>query len=150
MNGKKDGKKFNYDDFPIFVFHQGRNYKAQEFFGAHRADGDTFVFRVWAPHAKSVSVVGDFNNWETDASPMEKLNDEGVWECFCDNVKVFDCYKFLITAESGRRLYKADPYAVHAETRPGTASKIYESSFEWNDSESEWSKKRVLKELYLL
>ena len=140
MNGKKDGKKFNYDDFPVFVFHQGRNYKAQEFFGAHRADGDTFVFRVWAPHAKSVSVVGDFNNWETDASPMEKLNDEGVWECFCDNVKVFDCYKFLITAESGRRLYKADPYAVHAETRPGTASKIYESTYKWNDSK--WLKKR--------
>lgn len=140
MNGKKDGKKFNYDDFPIFVFHQGRNYKAQEFFGAHRADGDTFVFRVWAPHAKSVSVVGDFNNWEAEASPMERLNAEGVWECFCDGVKRFDCYKFLITTESGRRLYKADPYAVHAETRPGTASKIYESTYKWNDSK--WLKKR--------
>lgn len=146
LKEKKTVKKESFNDFPVFVFHQGRNYRAQEFFGAHRTKDDTFVFRVWAPHAESVSVVGDFNGWEPSRCVMTRINNEGVWEGFCSGVKPYDCYKFSITTKSGRVLHKADPYAVHAETRPGTASKIYESAYKWNDSR--WLKKRAENPVY--
>lgn len=135
-----------FNDFPVFVFHQGRNYKSQDFFGAHKIADNTFVFRVWAPHASQVFTVGDFNGWNESCSPMKKLNNEGIWECFCDNVNIYDAYKFLIVTGDGKRLYKADPYAFHAETRPGTASKIYVSNYKWNDAK--WLKKRKETSVY--
>lgn len=141
---KKD--KQDYNEFPIYVFHQGKNFKAQDFFGAHKIDEKSYVFRVWAPHAESVCIVGDFNGWAEDATPMKKLNDGGVWEGFAEGVNNFDAYKFLVYTKNGRRLYKADPYARHAETRPGTASKIFESDYTWRDSK--WLKSREKSNVY--
>ena len=121
-------------EFPLYIFHQGKNYKAYEFFGCHRIKGDTFAFRVWAPHAQSVSTVGDFNDWNESADVMKKISD-GIFEAKIDNVKIYDCYKYAITTKDGNVIMKADPYAFHAETRPGTASKVYETGkYRWNDS----------------
>ncbi|MBR2740047.1 MAG: 1,4-alpha-glucan branching protein GlgB [Oscillospiraceae bacterium] len=123
----------------VFYFHQGTNYESYRYFGSHRdfRDGkEGAVFRVWAPHAASVHVTGSFNEWSTDASPMNKISDGGVWECFIPGVLQFDSYKYCIVTADGRELYKADPFSVHAETAPGTASKFYDlTGYEWNDSE---------------
>ena len=136
----------SYSEFPLYVFHQGRNFKAQDFLGAHRVEENKFVFRVWAPHAAAVYVVGDFNDWNEENAPMSKLNDAGVWEAYVDSVKNFDAYKFLIYTCDGKKLYKADPYAFHAETRPGTASKIFTSEYKWRDGT--WLKKRKQASVY--
>ncbi len=136
----------NPSDFPLYVFHEGKNYRAGDFFGAHKTENGDFVFRVWAPHAKEVFTVGDFNGWNESASPMKKLNDNGVWECICSGVKIYDCYKFLIITNDGRHIFKADPYAVHSETRPGNASKVFISDYKWKDSK--WLKKRKEASVY--
>ncbi len=133
-------KKSDYNDFPMYIFHQGKNFKAQEFFGAHKIEDGKYVFRVWAPNATSIFVTGTFNGWSEDCAPMQRLNDAGVWEAYVEGVKNFDSYKFIIHTGTGRKLYKADPYAIHAETRPGTASKIFEGNYKWNDAK--WLKKR--------
>ncbi len=120
-------------EFPLYLFHSGKNYKAYEFFGCHRINGDTFVFRVWAPHAVSVSVSGDFNHWDEEANYMTEIS-AGVWEAVIDDVLQYDCYKYAIRTKAGSVIMKADPYAFHAETRPGTASKVYHSEpYKWTD-----------------
>ncbi len=143
---KKKIEATDYKDFPLFVFHEGRNFKAQEFLGAHKVEAEKYVFRVWAPHATAVYVVGDFNGWNEECSPMSQLNDAGVWETYVDGVHNFDAYKFLIYSADGRKHYKADPYAFHAETRPGTASKIFEGNYKWRDGG--WLKKRKENSIY--
>ncbi len=122
-------------DVPVYLFHQGSNARAYEFYGAHRAEGNKAVFRVWAPHARAVSVVGDFNGWNNDANFMCRLGDGSTWECFVENIKQFDTYKFCITTADGRRIFKADPYAFHTQTRPETASKFYDTEgYVWSDA----------------
>ena len=143
---KKRVEATDYNDFPLYVFHQGRNFKAQEFLGAHKVESEKYVFRVWAPHATAVYVIGDFNGWNEESSPMARLNDAGVWEAYVDGVCNFHAYKFLIYSSDGRKHYKADPYAIHAETRPGTASKIFESDYKWRDGN--WLKKRKASSVY--
>ncbi|MBQ7653909.1 MAG: 1,4-alpha-glucan branching protein GlgB, partial [Clostridia bacterium] len=134
-------------DVPIYLFHQGNNAKAYEYLGAHRVEGDRFVFRTWAPNASKVCVCGDFNSWDENASPMKRITDGGIWECEIENVKVFDNYKFLITGQNAQRHYKCDPYAFHAETRPGTASKIYDIDIhEWKDKQ--WLSRRKSRDIY--
>ena len=121
--------------FPLYLFYQGKNCEAYKFFGVHKVDIDGkkyHCFRVWAPNAVKVSVTGDFNNWNKHSDPMKKISD-GIWECFIPELEQFSAYKYCIETQDGRFLMKADPYAAHYETRPGTASKIYESSFVWND-----------------
>ncbi len=125
------------DDVALYLFHQGNNMKAYEYMGAHKVPGEKnlWSFRVWAPHAKAVSVVGDFNSWDECKNPMKKINDAGMWECYISDVKEFDNYKFMVTAQDGKKTGKSDPYAFHSETRPGTASKIYElDGYKWGDS----------------
>lgn len=120
--------------FPVYLFNKGENYRAYQFFGVHRIKGDTFAFRVWAPHAEAVSVCGDFNNWDTEAHRMLPIA-PGIWEAVIDGVKIYDCYKYAILTKSGETVYKSDPYGVHCETRPGTASKVYElGNYKWRDS----------------
>lgn len=120
-------------EFPLYLFHSGKNYKAYEFFGCHNIESDRFVFRLWAPHAVSVSVVGDFNNWDNSINIMKQIS-PAIWEIEIDKLSVFDCYKYAITTKSGDIKMKADPYAFHAETRPGTASKVYgDISYKWKD-----------------
>lgn len=132
--------------FPIYLFNKGENYRAYDFFGVHKLKEDTFVFRVWAPHATAVSVIGDFNGWNNEANYMIPVAD-GIWEAVIDGVKVFDCYKYSIHTADGRIVDKADPYAVHAETRPGTASKVYKlSNYRWSDKKwkTECKKSNIL------
>ena len=137
----------NQNDFPLYLFYQGKNYEAYKFFGVHsgkKGRSKIFTFRVWAPTAVSVSVVGDFNNWDRSCDPMTRIAD-GVWEAQISKLKQFDAYKYSIETADGRILMKADPYAAHFETRPGTASKIYESSYDWEDSEwYEEKKSRII------
>lgn len=128
--------KANENDFPLYLFHQGKNAEAGKFFGAHafkRGRGSYHRFRIWAPTAKSVSVIGSFNEWDRTQNPMEKISDT-VWEVVIPKLKQFDLYKYSIETKDGRILEKADPYAVHFETRPGTASKLFESSYQWEDA----------------
>lgn len=136
-------------EVPLYFFHEGSNSHSYEYFGSHRKNKSTVVFRVWAPHAKAVSVVGDFNNWENGANAMNYVKDSGgVWECEIKGIKQFDNYKYAVTAQDSRVLMKSDPYAFHMETRPGTASKYYEidGCYEWTDSE--WIEKRNSKNIY--
>ena len=141
--------KITGDDVALYLFHQGNNMKAYEYMGAHRVKGekDLVSFRVWAPHAEKVSVVGDFNSWDETQGEMNLINNAGVWECYLSGVKQFDNYKYLVTAQGGKQTAKADPYAFHSETRPGTASKFYElTGYEWKDSK--WLKERQNKNVY--
>ena len=134
------------DNLPLYLFHQGTNYKAYQFLGAHPyhgEDGQGFTFRTWAPNANLVSVVGDFNNWDEEANPMQLIQNQncGVWECTILDVKQFDNYKYCIQTSDERTLMKADPYAFHAQTNPETASKVFDiSGYNWQDSE--WLEKQ--------
>ena len=124
------------NNFPLYLFHQGTNYQAYKYFGCHSVEqSDDWVFRVYAPHAKSVSVVGDFNGWNVSASPMKKLAG-GTWEVVISGVKLFDAYKFCITKPDGNNVLKADPYAFHSETNGATASKVYSlDGYDWQDGD---------------
>lgn len=120
---------------PVYLFHEGKNYEAYRFFGVHKIKKGTYAFRVWAPHAVGVAVAGDFNDWSETANPMTLIAPE-IWEAVVDGVSKYDCYKYAIQTTDGRLLMKADPYAVHQETRPGTASKVYDlPSYKWTDSD---------------
>ena len=125
------------------VFHTGDSVHAYNLLGAHLVnwnDRDGCVFRVWAPTAKSVSVAGEFNNWDNEATFMYDIG-YGVWEVFVEGVEEFCAYKYCIESEYGDKLMKADPYAFHAQTRPGEASIVYNiENYSWNDSE--WLNKR--------
>ncbi len=129
--------KQNPNDFPLYLFYQGKNYEAWKFFGVHsrkKGRGKCYTFRVWAPNAVSVSVVGDFNEWNRNKNPMTLIAD-GIWEVEISKLEQFDIYKYSIETKDGRVLLKSDPYGSHFETRPGTATKIFESEYKWNDSQ---------------
>lgn len=145
----KTTKKHSENDVPLYLFHEGSNSNAYEYFGSHRKNKNTVVFRVWAPDAKNVSVTGDFNNWSETENPMKLLkNSGGVWEAEIKNIKPYDMYKYCITAADGRTLMKCDPYGFHMETRPGTATKYYEidDCYEWHDEK--WVEGRNGKNIY--
>lgn len=133
-----------HDSFPVYLFHEGTNSRAYDLLGAHMGKSGGLLgcfFRVWAPHASTVSVTGDFCAWEPDFWQMSRVTGEGLWELFVPGAQEFDTYKYVIKTRNGRVLYKADPYAFHMETRPQTASRIYNiSGYKWNDSK--WLKKR--------
>ena len=134
------------DEVPIYLFHQGTNYKAYEFLGSHpakRKGVSGAIFRVWAPHALSVSVVGDFNSWERRANPMEKISENGIWEAFVPAIKQYDLYKYSIETPQGDLILKSDPYAFHMQTRPESASRFYDlGKYAWKDRA--WMDKRQL------
>lgn len=123
-----------------YLFHEGTNFCAYEFLGAH-LDKDVCTFRVWAPNAHSVYVTGSFCDWEDFLFEAKKITEGGVYECIICGVKEFDSYKFVIKTKDDKIIYKADPYAFHSETRPATASKVYDiKNFLWNDKR--WMEKR--------
>ncbi len=128
----------------IKAFHSQIINDAHDFLGCH-PQGDGYVFRVWAPAARSVSLCGDFNGWDPTADPME--NHDGVWEITRGGLKIYDNYKYAVTSAEGKTVLKADPYAFHAETAPGTASKIYElEGFGWTDEK--WQAHRAETNIY--
>ena len=137
-------------DYPVFLFKQGNNHEAYRYFGSHLCERDGkpgAVFRVWAPHAKAVSVVGDFNRWVPGSHPMQKIDDGGIWEIFIPGIEQYAVYKYCVTSPSDELLFKADPYAFHTETRPSNGSKVYDlSGYTWGDSawQSELEKKDVI------
>ncbi len=125
--------KKNVNEVPQYLFHQGTNSCAYEYYGAHIQD-DGAVFRVWAPNAMSVCLAGSFNDWNGGDLPMTRLPD-GTWERFVPGVRQYDSYKYCITGADGATRMKADPYAFHSETRPANASKVYDlSGFQWTDA----------------
>ena len=119
-------------DMAPYLFHQGTNFHAQDYLGAHRTP-DGFVFRVWAPNAASVFVVGDFCSWD-EGIPMQRVTDGGVWEALCPTARVGSTYKFRIVAADGRWIYKADPYGAMMECPPATASRLFTSDYVWRDT----------------
>ena len=134
-------------DLPIYLFKQGNNCEAYRYFGAHletRAGESGVVFRVWAPHATAISVVGDFNSWKPGSHPMRKVDGDSVWELFIPGVKEYDVYKYCVTTRGGDLIYKADPYAFHAETRPSNGSKVYDiTGFAWHDDAWQAAQKKA-------
>lgn len=132
-----------------YLFGEGTHYQIYDKLGAHPKNykgKDGFYFAVWAPHAAAVSVVGDFNNWDPDADPMKVLETSGIYEAFIPGLKEGELYKFAITTQSGKVLFKSDPYAFGSEYRPGTASITRDiSGFHWKDNT--WMAKRETQDL---
>ncbi len=130
-------KEQNLTDFPLYLYHHGNNDRIYEIFGAHREvrNGEEgYVFRVWAPHAQSVSVVGDFNGWDTNRHFMNRMIDGESFELFIPGLGRYDIYKYCVTAADGRQFLKADPVAFHSETPPWTGSKLFDlDGYEWKD-----------------
>ena len=137
-------------DVPVYLFKQGNNFESQRFFGAHFENvGETegVMFRVWAPRAKAVSVVGDFNSWIPSATPMKNIDPQGgIWERFVPGIRQFDIYKYCVTTPADELVFKADPYAFHAETRPANCSKVYalEDCYNWTDDA--WQKRAAARD----
>ena len=128
-----------------YLFGEGRHYQLYHKLGAHPytyRGQDGYYFAVWAPHAAAVSLVGDFNAWNPDATPMKPVADSDIYELFVPGLGVGQLYKFAITTHTGTILFKADPYAFSAEYRPGTASVTADiRGFKWNDSK--WMESRA-------
>ena len=118
---------------------------AYEFLGSHNIDGKT-VFRVWAPNAEGVSVVGDFCDWEPKRYNMFHIGG-GVFEAIVDELPEFTAYKYAVHTKDGKTVLKSDPYAYHYETAPANASKIYDiEGYEWGDGD--WQKSKLKKSVY--
>ena len=127
-------------EFDLYLFHQGTNYHAYEMLGAHFVERDGKKgarFAVWAPHAKSISVVGDFNEWDTRVNPMTRGRDGEIWDVFIPGIEEGAVYKYAIEPQwGGPRIMKADPYGFYAEKKPNTASRVYDlSKYEWKDGD---------------
>ena len=131
-------------EFDQYLFGQGTHYDLYNKLGAHpmTVDGEEGVyFAVWAPNVEAVSLVGNFNEWDENATPMERLEPLGIYEIFLPEMKIGDIYKYCVTTKSGNTILKADPYGFQAELRPNNASVIADiSDFKWQDSR--WLKKR--------
>ena len=131
-------------DMDQYLFGEGTHYELYKKLGAHPAEyeGEQGVyFAVWAPHAKGVRVIGEFNCWGSDGYRMNRLEPLGIYEVFVPGLKEGCMYKYLIETESGEYLYKADPFAFYAEKRPGTASRVADiDHFTWHDER--WMEKR--------
>ena len=129
---------FNEERDHIQLYYDGDAVRAYEFFGSHVENWEGrqgVVFRVWAPNAKSVSVVGDFNGWDQDANHMYKINDGGIWEVFIEGVGEYAIYKYCVETPWGEKLLKTDPYAFHCQTRPDNASRVFSlGNHQWRDA----------------
>lgn len=127
---------YHYDrdiSLEVYLFHEGKNYESYKFLGAHK-EKNGYSFTVWAPRAKEVYLIGDFNNWNEENLPMQRFRDSGIWQIVVEDVEEYDAYKYKIIAEDGEWRYKADPFAFHAEVRPKTASKTFDiNGYKWND-----------------
>ena len=124
-------------EYDMYLFGEGTHYNIYEKLGAHpgkKGRKKGIYFDVWAPNASNVWVIGSFNDWDETATPMERLEPNGIYEAFVPEAKMGDMYKYLIETSEGEYLYKADPYANYAELRPGTASRIADiSELKWTD-----------------
>lgn len=140
----KKNSDIRISEYDQYLFGEGTHYEIFNKLGAHETciDGKRGIyFAVWAPNAKAVNVIGEFNGWNEEANPMKRLEPLGIYEAFIESANLGTMYKYLIISKDNEKLYKADPYAFYAEMRPGTASIAADiSNFAWGDSE--WIKKR--------
>ena len=124
-------------ELDTYLFAKGRHYEIYEKMGAHLAEEDGKAgtyFSVWAPNARSVSVVGDFNNWDRTAHPMQPVQQSGIWDIFVPGVKAGDLYKFAVETSQGYTVLKADPYGNQSQLRPDNASVVADIRyFDWTD-----------------
>ena len=131
-------------EYDRYLYGEGTHYKIYEKLGGHlrNINGTEGVsFAVWAPNAKSISVVGDFNNWDDRRNQMRILDDSGIWELFIPGLKEYDKYKYRIKTSDGRNVLKFDPYAAFSEVRPKNASVVYNiDGYKWHDQK--WLEKR--------
>ena len=141
---EKKKKPYEIGELDQYFLGQGNHYEVYKKLGAHLVQNGRrkgAYFAVWAPHAKSVSVVGEFNDWDTEANPMTREEPLGIYTCFVPGAKKLDMYKYCIETYSGEQIFKADPYANYAELRPGTASRITDiENLKWTDAD--WMEKR--------
>ncbi len=146
---KPEEKKVFISEADQYLFGQGTHYDIYKKLGAHPSEegGEKgYFFGVWAPNAKEIYVIGEFNGWSESANPMKKLSGGSIWKCFIPGVTENQMYKFLIVTQTGEKLYKADPFANYAERRPGNASKTTDiSGFKWGDEA--WMSKRDAKDM---
>ena len=139
-----------------YLFGQGNHYEIYKKLGAHEvtAGKKGVYFAVWAPHAKSVSVIGEFNGWDAAADRMERQEPLGIYTVFVPEAKDGQMYKYCIETQSGELIYKADPFANYAELRPGTASRITDISHlkwtddRWMESRKKWDNKETPLSIY--
>ena len=129
------------------LFYSGRDCRAFDYMGAHPfvQDGEQgYLFRVYAPEAEKVSVMGEFNDWNRNADYMTR-DEQGIWEKFIPNIPEYAAYKYSVWAKSGDVFDKSDPYGFHFETRPGNATKAYDlDGYEWGDASwLDWRKKHL-------
>lgn len=133
------------DAYSTYLFHQGTNYSSYRMFGAHATvwkQKACIRFCVWAPHARAVSVVGDFNNWDASVTPMERAKQGiGIWVAYVPGLKEGATYKYAIETAAGERILKSDPYGFAAELRPNTASIVKSLRYQWHDTG--WRKSRA-------
>ena len=132
-----------------YLFNRGEDFMVYNYLGAHPTKDDKgnsgFVFRVWAPKAISVSVIGDFNEWDSYANEMHKIGDTGVWETTIIGANQWDRYKYRVIGADRRIYEKGDPYARHFETRPNNASILYDpNDYQWSDGEFRKNQKDAL------
>ncbi len=132
-----------------YYFGEGTHYEIYKKLGAHPSEENGrkgMFFAVWAPNAKYVHVIGTFNNWDEMANPMIRCENSGIYTTFVEGVGTGELYKFLIETPDGEKLYKADPFANHAELRPGNASRTTDlRGFRWGDAK--WFENRKSVEL---
>ncbi len=141
---KKKLQPYEISELDQYLFGQGNHYEIYQKMGAHKVTckgKEGVYFAVWAPHARRVAVIGDFNDWDFEADYMERQEPLGIYTLFVPGVKEGDLYKFCIETEQGKRIFKADPFANYAELRPGTASRVTDiSHLKWTDDA--WMKAR--------
>jgi 1,4-alpha-glucan branching enzyme len=138
-----------FGEIDLHLFGEGRHEEIYKKLGAHvtkvgRTKGVSFA--VWAPHARGVSVVGDFNNWNGKDHQMQRLGNSGVWELFIPKLTAGSLYKFEIRPQNGPPIFKADPYAQHTEVPPDTSSIVYSSKYKFRDAK--WLKNRAARQYY--
>ena len=144
IKGKKE--PYGFSDFDMYLFGEGKGTRAYEMLGAHaqKSNGAAgYRFALWAPNAKSVSVVGSFNDWDISKNPMQKIGTGGIWHTFIEDISDGCMYKYAITDAGGKTHYKSDPYAFCCELRPNTASITCSlDSYKWNDKNWQAKKKK--------
>ncbi|MDD3114351.1 MAG: 1,4-alpha-glucan branching protein GlgB [Anaerovibrio sp.] len=138
-------------EYDTFLFHQGTNCRAYEMLGAHLTeenDAQGVRFAVWAPNAKAVSVVGEFNNWDTRVNEMSRIDDGEIWKIFIPGVKEGDVYKYAILPQhGGPHIMKADPYGYYCEVAPATASRVFDMNrYQWQDAQ--WQERQQRTQSY--